>query len=73
MTEPRLPQLADSDIQGSYPALLRAAQRARELARATGVPLVYWQDGRVVYEYVSKDTAEGSPAAPSSPSPTSES
>lgn len=30
-------------------ALLRAAQRARELARRNGVPLVIWQDGKTVH------------------------
>jgi hypothetical protein len=31
------------------PALRRAAQRARELARLHGVPLVIWRDGRIVH------------------------
>ncbi len=30
------------------PALVRAAQRARELARRNGVHLVVWRDGKVV-------------------------
>jgi hypothetical protein len=30
-------------------ALRRAAQRARELARRNGVPLVIWQDGKTVH------------------------
>lgn len=30
-------------------ALRRAAQRAREVARRNGVPLVIWRDGKVVH------------------------
>ena len=30
-------------------ALRRAAQRARELARRNGVPLVIWRDGKTVH------------------------
>jgi DNA-directed RNA polymerase subunit K/omega len=33
---------------GSYPAMIRAAQRAREIARMYRTPLVLWQDGKVV-------------------------
>lgn len=45
----------DSDTEKVYQALIRAGQDARELARATGVPLVFWKDGKIVYEYVPKD------------------
>jgi len=38
----------DQDMAGSYAAMLRAAQRAREIAKQTGTPLVIWRDGRVV-------------------------
>lgn len=36
------------DIIGTYPAMLRAAQHAREVARRTGTPLVIMQRGKVV-------------------------
>lgn len=45
-------QLADSDMQGATKALLRAAQRAREVARRTNTPLVVVRDGVLVEEYV---------------------
>ena len=38
----------DPDIRGSYPALLRAARRARELAIRTGTSFYVWKDGRIV-------------------------
>lgn len=45
----------DPDMEKVYPALIRAGERARELARITGVPLVFEKDGKVVYEPVPKD------------------
>lgn len=36
-------------------ALIRARERARELARQTGTPLVYERDGRIVREFVEKE------------------
>ena len=36
----------NADIPASYEALKRAAQRARELARQTGTPLVIGEGGR---------------------------
>ena len=38
----------DPDIIGSFPALRRAAQAARRLAKRTGTPLYVFQGGRVV-------------------------
>ena len=51
--EPRAPFAgpppgAGPDLRGSYQALLRAAARARELARQTGTELVLVKDGRIV-------------------------
>lgn len=41
-------QAQSADLRGSYPALRRAAQRAREIARQTGTCLVYGEpDGTV--------------------------
>ena len=39
---------SDPDILGTWPAMLRAARRARQLAFATGTPLYVWKDGKVV-------------------------
>jgi hypothetical protein len=36
------------DLLGTYPAMLRAAQRAREVARYHGTPLVIMEKGKVV-------------------------
>ncbi|MEA2326283.1 MAG: hypothetical protein QOE68_1242 [Thermoanaerobaculia bacterium] len=44
----QLPDLPDSDMQSAPRALLRAAQRAREVARATRTPLVIVVDGVLV-------------------------
>jgi hypothetical protein len=43
-----LPDLPDADMQSAPIALLRAAQRAREVARATRTPLVIVVDGVLV-------------------------
>ena len=45
-------KLPDKDMQGAPRALLRAARRAREIARATNTPLVIMRDGVVVEEWV---------------------
>lgn len=38
-------QASNPDLRGSWPALQRAAQRARELAARTGTALVVSRDG----------------------------
>ena len=38
----------DSDMAGTQAAMIRAARRARELARQHNQPLVLWKDGRMV-------------------------
>ncbi len=43
-------KLPDSDMQGSYQALLRAALRAGDVARQTNTPLVLMRDGVLVEE-----------------------
>ncbi len=40
--------IKDQDMAGVGPALLRASQRAREIAAQTGTPLVVLENGRVV-------------------------
>ncbi len=43
-----LPDLPDADMQSAPLGLLRAAQRARDVARATRTPLVIVVDGVLV-------------------------
>lgn len=55
MKNPLESELPDADMQAAPRALLRAAQRAREIARRTNTPLVIVRDGHLVEEYVSDD------------------
>lgn len=48
MTQPFVSRSSDPDMQAVPIALMRAAQRARELARQTGTRLVVMHDGRLV-------------------------
>jgi hypothetical protein len=48
-------KLADADMQAAPRALLRAAQRARAIARQTGTALVIVRDGVLVEELVTDD------------------
>ncbi len=45
-------KLPDADMQAAPKALLRAAQRAREIAKQTHTPLVVVRDGVLVEEAV---------------------
>lgn len=45
-------KLPDPVMQAAPRALLRAARRAREIARQTGTPIVIVRDGVLVEEYV---------------------
>jgi len=38
----------NQDMAGSQAAMVRAARRARELAKQTNQPLVFWRDGKIV-------------------------
>jgi hypothetical protein len=40
----------DDDMRGVKAALLRAAKRARDLARQTGTSIVVMRDGKLVHE-----------------------
>lgn len=48
----------DPDMEGADQALLRAARRAREIARRTNTPLVIVRDGKLVEEWVTDDEPE---------------
>jgi hypothetical protein len=51
----------NQDMAGSLQAMLRAAKRAREIARQTGTPLVIWRDGRIVHVSPEVDTVTNPP------------
>lgn len=38
----------NQDMAGSQAAMVRAARRARDLAKQNGQPLAFWRDGKVV-------------------------
>lgn len=48
-------KLPDPDMQAAPRALLRAARRAREIARQTNTPLVIMRDGVLVKEMITDD------------------
>ncbi len=50
MNEPMVSKLPDADMQGALAALLRAAKRAREIARQTGTAIVVMRDGKLIEE-----------------------
>lgn len=52
MNDTMVSKLPDADMQAAPKALLRAAQRAREIARQTNTPLVLVRDGVLVEEFV---------------------
>jgi len=52
MNDSMISRLPDADMQAAPKALLRAAQRAREIARQTNTPLVLIRDGVLVEEFV---------------------
>jgi len=62
MSKPLASQLPDPDMQEAPRALLRAAQRAREIAKRTGTGVVVFRDG-VVQEISPDDDEDDSPAA----------
>lgn len=52
-------QAKSADLRGSWPALLRAAQRARERAARTGTELIVMRDG--VLQRIRPESVKGSP------------
>ncbi len=60
MTDAMVSTLPDADMQAAPKALLRAAQRAREIARQTNTRLVLVRAGELVEEAVT----DPQPAAP---------
>ncbi|MGD0461634.1 MAG: hypothetical protein ABSB74_04015 [Tepidisphaeraceae bacterium] len=47
----------DPDITGSYPAMRRAARRAKKRAVEAGTPLVVMRDGKVVDDNASRSVS----------------
>ncbi|MDO9448991.1 MAG: hypothetical protein Q7J21_00790 [Rugosibacter sp.] len=52
---PPVSQLKDADMRAAPAALVRAAQRAREIAARTGTPLILAQHGKVVEKIITAD------------------
>jgi len=52
MNDQLISRLPDADMQAAPKALLRAAQRAREIARQTQTPLVVVRNGVLIEEAV---------------------
>jgi hypothetical protein len=60
MSDPFESRLPDADMQAAPRALLRAARRAREIARQTGTAVVVVVDGNLIEE---RDGGEDAPAS----------
>ena len=59
MTDTMVSKLPDADMQAAPKALLRAALRAREVARQTNTPLVVVRDGVLIEEFVGDKVPHG--------------
>lgn len=59
MIDPMVSALPDADMRAAPKALLRAAQRARDVARLTHTPLVLIRDGVLVEEFVTDTPPAG--------------
>jgi hypothetical protein len=63
MSKPLESQLPDPDMQEAPKALLRAARRAREIAKRTGTGVVVIRDGEVVEVSPDDDSDDSSSAS----------
>ncbi len=45
-------RVKDPDIRGAEPAMHRAAQAARRIAKATNTPLIIWENGKIVEKWI---------------------
>ena len=64
MSNDLVSKLPNADMQAAPRALLRAARRAREIARQTNTPIVYVRDGVLVKEMVTEmEDEDGEPRA----------
>ena len=64
MTDKLVSKLENADMQAAPRALLRAAKRAREIARATNTAIVIIRDGVLVEERVAEAPDAGTPPFP---------
>ncbi|MBM4228725.1 MAG: hypothetical protein FJ164_13450 [Gammaproteobacteria bacterium] len=48
-------RLPDPDMQGAAAALMRAAMRAREIAYRTNTPLIVFEDGKLIEQWISAE------------------
>lgn len=48
--------LKDADMRGVPAALVRAQQRAREIAAQTGTPLIVRKDGVLIEQHIARET-----------------
>jgi len=67
MNDSMVSRLPDADMQAAPKALLRAAQRAREIARQTNTPLVLIRDGVLVEEFVTDASTNRQACLPENP------
>jgi hypothetical protein len=63
MSKPLESRLPDADMQEAPKALLRAARRAREIAKRTGTGVVVLRDGVIVEESPDEDADDSSAAS----------
>lgn len=56
MNKKPLKDAQDSDLRGSWPALIRAGERARRIAAQTQTAVVYSENGKLIHRYM-KDLA----------------
>ena len=63
MTKPLESRLPDADMQEAPKALVRAAQRAREIAKQMGTGVVVLRDGVIVEESPYEDAEDSSAAS----------
>lgn len=58
LSQRRISHLQDADMQAAPAALLRAAQRAREMAARTGTPLIIVRDGQLIEQLVTSELSK---------------
>lgn len=63
MSDPKALPRPSSDTEGALAALIRAGQRAREIARQTDTAIVVVRDGKIVEEKPWLEEFEGESAA----------
>lgn len=57
MNKKPLKDAQDSDLRGSWPALIRAGERARRIAAQTQTAVVYSENGKLIHRYMNESAA----------------